>query len=53
MTDDIEVLKLVKLSSKKNYDNIEEYFDERNRMDTSDDKESDEIYQIDKTIKKE
>ena len=42
MTDDIEVFKLGKLSSKKNDDNIKRYYDERNRMDISDDKESDE-----------
>ena len=46
MTDDIEVLKLGKLISKKNIDNIEKEYDERNWMDISDDKESDEIYQI-------
>ena len=34
--------------SKKNYDNIEKESDEMNRMDMSDDKDSDEIYQIDK-----
>ena len=37
---------LKKLSSQKNIDNIEKEYDERNRMDMSDDKECDEIYQI-------
>ena len=48
MTDDVEVLKLKKLIPKKNYNNIERESDERNRMGMSDDKDSDEIYQIDK-----
>ena len=42
VTEDIEVLKLGKLSSHKNIDNIEKLSDERKRMDMSDDKESDE-----------
>ena len=42
MTEDIEVLKLVKLISQKNIDNIEKYYVESNRMDMSDDKDSDE-----------
>ena len=46
VTDDIEVLKMEKLGSKENDDNIEEKHNERNRMDTSDGKESDESYQI-------
>ena len=33
MTDDIEVFKLVKLSSKKSYDNFEKESDKRNYMD--------------------
>ena len=48
MTEDIEVLKLGKLSSRKNDNNIEKESDEGNRMDTSDDKNSDERDQIDK-----
>ena len=36
VTEDIEVLKLGKLSSNKNIDNIEKEYDERNRMDMSD-----------------
>ena len=42
VTDDIEVLKLKKLSAQKNLDNIEKESDERNRMDTIYDKEYDE-----------
>ena len=48
VTNDIEVFKLVKLSSKKNNDNIEKEFDEINWIDVSDDKDSDERDQIDK-----
>ena len=48
MTKDIEVLKLGKLSSDKNDDNIEKESDEINWMDMSDKKDSDERYQIDK-----
>ena len=48
MTDDIELFKLWRLSSKKNDENLEKLSDERNCMDMSDDKDSDEIYQIDK-----
>ena len=48
MTNDIEVLKLGKLSSQKNDDNIEKYYDERNWIDMSDDRDSDERCQIDK-----
>ena len=46
ITEDIEVLKLVKLSSQKNIGNIEKYSDESNQMYMSDDKESDERDQI-------
>ena len=42
MTDNIEVFKLGKLSSKKNDDNIDKEYYERNRMDMSDEKDSDE-----------
>ena len=49
MTNDIEVLQLGKFRSKKNDDNIEKEDDEINRMDTSDNKYSDEIDKIDKT----
>ena len=52
VTDDIEVLKLGKLSSKQNIDNIERESDEINRMDMSDYKDSDEIDKIDKNMKK-
>ena len=52
MTEDIEVFKLGKLSSRKNDDNIEKESDERNQMDMSDDKDYDERYQIDKMTKK-
>ena len=46
VTNDIEVLKLRKLGSQKNKDNIEKESDERNRMDMIDDKEYDERDQI-------
>ena len=46
VTNDIEVLKLGKFGSQKNADNIEEYYDEGNRMDMIDDKEYDESYYI-------
>ena len=46
MTNNIEVFKLVKLGSKKNTDNIEKEYDERNWLDIVDDKESDERDQI-------
>ena len=52
VNNDIEVLKLVKLSSQKNVDNIEKESDERNRVDMSDDKDSDERYQISKNDEK-
>ena len=42
-------LKNGKLGSKTNDDNIGKEYDDRNRMDMSDDKYSDERYQIDKT----
>ena len=48
VTEYIEVLKMGKLSSQKNIDNIEKESDERNRMDMSDDKDSDERDQLDK-----
>ena len=48
MTDDIEVFQLEKLSSEKNDDNIEKEDDERNRIEMSDDKDSDERYPINK-----
>ena len=41
VTEDIEVLKLGKLSSQKNIDNIEKYSNEGNQMDMSGDKDSD------------
>ena len=47
---DIEVLKLRKLSSQKK-DYLEKYPDEINHMDMSDDKESDERYQMSKNDK--
>ena len=50
VTGHIEVLKLGKLSYKKNVDNLEREDDERDRMDISDYKESDEGYHIDKKI---
>ena len=46
LTDDIEVLKLVKLSSKSDIDNIDKESDERYHIDMIDDKDSDERYQI-------
>ena len=48
VTDDIEWFKLGKLSSKKNIDNIEKYYDESNCMDMSDNRESDERDHMDK-----
>ena len=42
MTEGIEVLKLRKLNSQKNMDNIEKYYDESNRMDVIYDKDSEE-----------
>ena len=39
VTNDIEVLKMGKLSWQQNMDNIEKQSDERNRMDMMDDKE--------------
>ena len=53
VTDDIEVFKLVKLSLKKNNDNIEKESDKGNWMDMSDENDSDERYQIDKMMKKQ
>ena len=41
MTDVIEVLKLGKLSSQKNIDNVEKEYDKRKRMDIIDDEEYD------------
>ena len=49
MTDDIEVLKLIKLSLQKNIYNIEKYSDEINLMDMIDDTESDRGDQIGET----
>ena len=46
LTDDMEILKLGKLSSQKNIENIGKEYDERNRIDMVGDKESDEIEQI-------
>ena len=48
LTDDIEVFKLGKFSSKKGNENIEKEYDERNWMDVSDDKDSGGRYQMDK-----
>ena len=48
MPEDIEVLKLGKLSPQKNIDNIEKAYDDRNWMGMSDDNESDERDQISK-----
>ena len=48
VTDDIEGLKLVKLSSQKNIDNIEKYYFKTNWMDITDDKGSYEKAQISK-----
>ena len=42
MTEDIEVLKLGKLIPQKNIDNILKYYYWSNRMDMSDDMDSDE-----------
>ena len=47
MTDDIEFLKLVKLSSKIYIDNIDKEYYERNWIDIFDERESDERDQID------
>ena len=44
----IEVLKLGKVILHKNIGNIEKYYVESNQMDNSDDKDSDERYQISK-----
>ena len=52
VADDIEVIKIKKLSSKRNDDNIEKEHDEINQMDMSDYKYSDERYQIDKKMNK-
>ena len=46
VTEDIEVLKLGKLSLQKNIYNIEKYYDESNWMNMNDGKESDEINHI-------
>ena len=46
VNDDIEVLKLGKLSLQKNIDNIEKSCGESNCIDISDDKDSDEIDKI-------
>ena len=46
VTYDIEVLKLGKLGSQKNIDNVEKETDKRNRMDMIDDEEYDERDQI-------
>ena len=46
VTEDIEVLKLGKLSLQKHIDNIEKIYDESDRMDISDDKKSDESHQM-------
>ena len=48
VTEDIEVLKLGKLILQKNIDSIEKDSDESIRMDMSDDRYSDEIYQMSK-----
>ena len=48
VNDDIEVSKLGKLSSKKNYGNVEKESGERNQIDMNDEKEYDERDQIDK-----
>ena len=50
MTEDIEVLKMRKLSSQKNIVDIENYSDESNWMDMSDEKDYDER---DHSIKKD
>ena len=46
-------MKLGKLGSNKNDDNIGKEYDKSNWMDMSDDKDSDERDQIDKMTKKE
>ena len=46
LTDHMEVLEQGKLSSQKNIDNIEKWYDESNRIDIIDDKDSNERYQI-------
>ena len=46
MSDDIELLKLGKLSSQKNINNVGKEYEKINRMDIIDDGESDERYQI-------
>ena len=51
MSDIIEYLKLGKLSLHKNLDNDGKEYDEINPMDISDDKNSDERYQISKNEK--
>ena len=48
LTDHMEVLEQGKLSSQKNIDNIEKWYDESNRIDIIDDKESDERDQMSK-----
>ena len=50
MTNDIEVLKLVKLGSHKHIDKFEKDSYERNRMDIIDDEEYDAILDIRKQI---
>ena len=45
-TDDMEVLKLGTLCSKRNIYGIEKEYDETNQINIIDDKESDERYQI-------
>ena len=46
MTGDIEILKVGKLSSQKNIDNIDKEYDERNWLDIIVDNESDERDQM-------
>ena len=46
LADDIQVFKLVKLSSQKNIDNVEKEYGKINRIYMNDDKDSDEIYKI-------
>ena len=46
MGENIEVLKLVKLSYQKNIDNIDKESDERNRINTIEDNASDERHHI-------
>ena len=48
VTEDIEILKLGKLSSQKSIDNIEKYSDESNWVGMIDDKNADERDQISK-----